>query len=631
MQSSSFAAGYCKIVRMTLNITVLSPRGIHQSADFQLSEPEQDTNGNWVVVQENASKIVALHFKRWSGLLTYCGVGLWNGMRTDQVASEWLSRIGWEATFHQALEAIRSNGSAWIAGINKASGRVRPHTFVLAAFEEGTLCAAVLSNYQTLNGDLASLMGDLQVDARPVRGTTVFVTGIRNAVAEADRRLLKHIAETVEDYAVVQQHLADVNRRAAANAKGGISKSCLTYTSGPTGQQSSRVHGDVQGPLQPLAADGEGMLAAMLAEFTRQNPNAKVLQSGYSNTEAQAEEISENIKCQLRFASGFADRERPSVAEVEEFGSINEYSLDVTAINNDGSTVGNVRTLPDARVQAFFSPSDKEILELGTFGGPLSYALDLNERGQVVGTAGVDDQGWHAFIWTQNDGLVDLGTLGGRNSMASSINDHGVVVGKSGCHPGEPRLFDEHAFIWTPESKMVRLDPEFEGWSRACAINNLGWVIGWCGRTVTECGYVWCPELGFIELRIGTGRPFFVAAINDAGLVVGQGDDETGTRRAYSWTLEAGIRRLGTDELFHPRRVSADGTIIGSVSGGASRWERPFVYTHAGGLVPLPYAEDHHTDVSAINDHRIILGAARRSGSWKHVHQLRWRISLQAG
>jgi probable HAF family extracellular repeat protein len=617
---------------MTLNITVLSPGGIHQSADFQISETERDADGNWIVLQENASKIIALHFARWSGLLTYCGMGLWNGLRTDQYASGWLSHIGREAEFHDVLETVRREGSVWIGQINQALGKIKPHSFTMAGFEWGTLRYAMASNYQTLNGNIHPLAKDLQVDVRSTTGVHVVVTGIRTAVAEESQRLLKHMAESGEDHAVIQHRLADINRKAARSpeAKNGISESCLTYTCSPSGQQWSKVNGDVEGPINPLTVDGENQLSTMLAEILRQNPNAKQVQSAYSTSAAQQTDIKEHIDCRLRFRSGFAEHERSAIAKIEEFGEINQYSLDAKAINRSNVIVGNIRVLPDATPRAFLRRPDGEILYLGSFGGALGYATDLNDGYQVVGNAGVDGPGMHAFVWSEDSGLCDLGSLGGRNSGATSINNNGVVVGTSGCHPGEPKAYDESAFIWTPGTKMVALDPEFDGWSRAYAINNRGWVIGWRGHGSVYFGFVWAPSFGFIDLAVGPGKPFYVCAINDSGLVIGEGDDEMGKRRPYCWTLETGIRQLKTEELFHPCRVDSRGFIIGGVWGSACPWNRPFIYTPAEELLPLPYADDHHTDVAAINSDCTIVGSARRSGSWRHLHPLIWRLHPHA-
>ena len=68
--------------------------------------------------------------------------------------------------------------------------------------------------------------------------------------------------------------------------------------------------------------------------------------------------------------------------------------------------------------------------DLGTLGGTNSYAIAINDRGQVVGYSGTDrGMTGHAFLYSDG-AMTDLGTLGGAvGSWASAINDRGQVVG----------------------------------------------------------------------------------------------------------------------------------------------------------------------------------------------------------
>jgi probable HAF family extracellular repeat protein len=311
---------------------------------------------------------------------------------------------------------------------------------------------------------------------------------------------------------------------------------------------------------------------------------------------------------------------------VSEVGAINDYCLDMRALNDTGHIVGNVRVLPDAAPHAFSWQKGGQIQDLGTLGGTTSYATDVNARNQVVGFAHASHTAMRAFLRSGDMGLVDLGTLGGRNSAAKGINHRGDVVGNSLVNEGEPQPGADRAFIWTPEGGMVSLDPTFQGWSRAYAITNAGIVIGWRGRgRGTDCGYVWFPEGGTVEIVIGPGRPFYLCAINESGLVVGEGDDGDGKRRPFIWKRETGLTQLNVDEPFHPMDVDSSGNIIGNVYGGNCPWTRPYLYTFKGEFRPLPFAEEHHTEVVAINDRGHIVGAARTS-SWKHIHPLIWRL-----
>jgi probable HAF family extracellular repeat protein len=69
--------------------------------------------------------------------------------------------------------------------------------------------------------------------------------------------------------------------------------------------------------------------------------------------------------------------------------------------------------------------------DLGTLGGTFSVANSINNRGQVVGFAGLPgDNVSHASLW-QHGTVTDLGTLGGSSSNAVAINASGTVIGES--------------------------------------------------------------------------------------------------------------------------------------------------------------------------------------------------------
>lgn len=611
---------------MTLGVTILSPVGIHQSADFNLSEPERDASGKWITMHENASKIISLHYERWTGLLTYCGMGLWQGKRTDEFVTDWLTNSPQGATFHEVIEIVRERGSRWIAEINRAYGTRRAHSFIVGGFDDGVTRYAIISNYQSLAGDIRPMTDALQVDAGSTGDVHVVITGIREAVSDEDRRLLKHLAETERNFEVIRHHMAEVNARAADSeaAKNGISRACLTASCDQTGQQWSRLYGDPPGQMIPRSVMGGTDLQKFLEQFLGANPNARIVQSASASTASTAAVATERIECDLRIRSGFDDSQRQPIANVEEFGAMNESCLDLRSINEDGCSVGSVRNAPDASPHACFRRGTGQIVDLGTLGGPHGYAHDINGRNEVVGGAQVTANVMHAFLWTEEAGMRDLGSLGGQTSIALAINDRGQIVGKSQREVGT----DEHAFLWTSDTGLLDIFAAHNGFSRAIGINNDGVIIGWAGRgSAAEFGFVlFAGERVPIEIRMPSGRPFFISAISDAGLVIGEGDDPTGRRRPFSWRRQEGLRPLATDEPFHPTDVNRDGVIVGYVQGGRHPLIRPYIYTDSAGLVPLPFAEEHSTDAVAINGQGQILGAAR-GGTWKHIHPLIWRLS----
>ena len=74
--------------------------------------------------------------------------------------------------------------------------------------------------------------------------------------------------------------------------------------------------------------------------------------------------------------------------------------------------------------------ADADLINLGTFGGTMSQAEDINESGQVVGTAYNAAGDPRPFLY-ENGVLTDLGTLGGPRGFGEAINNHGTAVGQS--------------------------------------------------------------------------------------------------------------------------------------------------------------------------------------------------------
>ncbi|HKE84466.1 MAG TPA: hypothetical protein VKB50_11950 [Vicinamibacterales bacterium] len=180
-------------------------------------------------------------------------------------------------------------------------------------------------------------------------------------------------------------------------------------------------------------------------------------------------------------------------------------SSNAVDINNRGQVVGSGGLWQDATL------IDGPGIELGAGMAPAG----INESGQIVGLIPTAIAGeFHAALW-QNGAIVDLGVLPGDSaSGAAAINNGGQIVGAS-----EGTASQVHAFIWD-KGKMTEL-PGLNGQegpsTQALDINNRGQVVGNSGPQPV----MW--EKG-IPIPLDTLPPLTIGkatAINDNGDIVG--------------------------------------------------------------------------------------------------------------
>jgi probable HAF family extracellular repeat protein len=188
---------------------------------------------------------------------------------------------------------------------------------------------------------------------------------------------------------------------------------------------------------------------------------------------------------------------------------------------------------------------DGEIIDLGTLGGSFSFPNAMNNRGEVIGLAlntvpdpysllGLGTE-THGFVW-RNGYMEDLGTLGGPDSWAAAINERGQVVGwafsnstpnpVTGIPTQDPflwqdgRMLDLGTLGGTQGFVGSRADPGNGG-----AINKRGQVVGTSNLAgdLTHHPYLW-NEGSLTDLGTLGGNNGEAYRINDAGEIVGRAD-----------------------------------------------------------------------------------------------------------
>jgi probable HAF family extracellular repeat protein len=194
----------------------------------------------------------------------------------------------------------------------------------------------------------------------------------------------------------------------------------------------------------------------------------------------------------------------------------------VFGLNNRGELVGGSQ-LPGTSVFHAVAFSAGGVTDLGTLGGPSSFAVHISDAGEATGRADLPTGLSRAFLYTGGV-LYNIGVLPGDTvSFGRSLNNRGDVVaqscGSSGCR----------AFLWR-EGDTTELGSLGGTQTNPVSINNRAQIVG-ASRTATSgaMSHAFLWENGvMVDLndRIPPGDGWVLLqanAVNASGEIVGNG------------------------------------------------------------------------------------------------------------
>jgi probable HAF family extracellular repeat protein len=343
--------------------------------------------------------------------------------------------------------------------------------------------------------------------------------------------------------------------------------------------------------------------------------------AGYSDTSMLTPEpacYSPNLNPDCLIIHAFAWRG----GNIKDLGTLpgGNFSF-ASAINQFGQIAGvseNSQIDPasgNPEFHAVLWQNDK-IHDLGTMGGASSYAATLNDLGQVTGVALNDVPDpfsllglgsvttltqTRGFLW-QNGKMQDLGTLGGPDTWAVFVNDRGQVAGTSYTSnvadpsTGTPPV---GVFLWE-NGKMKDLgnlggnNGLLGAYSIVNALSNHGRVTGLMVAPGDQSvrAFLWNGER-LSDLGTLGGSSSDGEGVNDAGEVAGVAN-LPGDQANHGFLWRNGVMTdLGTldgDPCSAALSINSKGQVVGaseSVAGGCNEWTTAFLWENGGPIVDL--------------------------------------------
>jgi hypothetical protein len=599
---------------MTLNITVLTPDVIYQSADFRLTNA--DTHA---LITDASRKLVSLQYSGWDGLVTYTGVGRWQGRDLSQSIADWVSGVE-DATPDWMANRIAERGDQLLDDVHARTGNRYRQTFVLAAFLDGRVHAYLISNFED-GRRRPRAASDRRLRVTPLvlsthRRSRVLVTGASTAVMRLQRRQLQRIAAAHPgDGGRVRRAVEKINAIASLTpqAAGVISPECVVVSfrsdgagfidlSGGSGSRLQQINNGVDvnkfmtDALKTVGIDLEKMqlVGGAYGASNRPRASASVLAC---TPEVVAPDASERY-------------------QIVEIRSTDCEPRSAQGISNSGLVVGTGGQTGDAN----FTPwmwNAGETLRLASSGSALAVNSEGMAVGSVAGVAALFRDGTVQIFKQTNDVLDNFEIVG---SVAHAVNDIGVVAATLQGPVVVPGHANTRTAIYTTTGTLTMLDVPSWTETHPMAVNATGTVlVVVMVAPFNVRSVLWQADDGSWSYVAGNDTAnVFPIALSDDGTVLGQiqqGADKVAVicRPGGRWEL------LGTNPGWAPSGMNNRGDVIGHVTTDVVR--RPWLRTQSGEIAMLPCYREHTCMATRINDAGHAVGSA---GADHGSHALLW-------
>lgn len=611
---------------MTLNITLVTPFAIYQSADFAIRGMKDKSFS-----RDDSAKIVVLQYSSWTGFVTYTGLGFWRGDHVSELIANWLDDRQ-DRTMWEVAAVLQSKGKDLLSAARNANEYSGRHTFTLAGFEDNSICVFVISNFENCYGEERATVDDyLNITSREFQnwaGAAVIVTGQKKAVPVMQKRVLRKLAiMNPEDGERIRRKMQEMNTEASnwlasRTEVNPVSPDCAVISFRFDGYGRLALS-EVQGvgakqiPIVFCGVYQNKFIAEAMAKIGLDMSNARMDNATFVSTNSPGPAGLRRSACSFPVVN----TDSSGGYEIHEITAIDfqpEWAYD---INELGHVIGTGRE--EAVATAKIIPwlmRDGQLSRLNFFGHV--WAINENDQIAAMPQGVIGEQGAlyadHSILQFRLYG-ADVARIGGTRSTANAINADGVVAGSICTQEGHnirPAVFRASS------PPIVLMEPASQWGTRPIGINDQGQVLVLVQANFAPGNVrsiLWNFEDGSWYFVGGDTANVQPVAVTNNGLVLGFSRSSTANLAVF---CEAGgsWQELGTGDGWSPTGINDAGDVVGTVMRDGLFY--PWLRLATGEEFLLPFVREHQTDPKAINNACTIVGTAQTDHGG---HAVIWR------